>query len=307
MLKKTSIFWALLILVVVMTALSPVFLTPRNLANVVKQISINGILAIGMSVVLLTGGIDLTVGAVVAISSIVAAWFGKADPSYPLIVPIVLSILAGVFIGVVNGFFVSYMRVPPFIVTLAIQTIIRGVALLVTSGVPIFGLSSAMINLANGTFLGLPNMVFFLLGVFLIVFFLLNATVFGKRIYAVGGNEMAAIYAGINAKHIKTIAYSISGFCAGLAGLLIASRITSGNPTTGIGYETDAIAASVIGGVSMSGGKGFLPGTIVGALIIGVIQNGLDILGISSYYQDVIQGVIILVAVLIDIHNNTSD
>lgn len=306
-LKKTAVFWALITLVIIMTILSPVFLSPRNLANVVKQIAINGVLAIGMTVVLLTGGIDLSVGSVVAISSIVAAYFGKADSTTPLAVTMLLSILTGVAVGVVNGLFIAYLKIVPFIVTLATMTIVRGLALLVTNGVPIFGLSSQMISLANGSFLGLPNLIFFLLGLFLLVLLLLNGTVFGKRIYAVGGNLQSAVYSGINARLIQLSAYAISGFCAGLAGLLIASRITSGNPTTGTGYETDAIAAAVIGGVSMSGGKGFLLGTIVGALIIGVIQNGLDILGISSYYQDIVQGVIILIAVLLDTRSNSKD
>ena len=307
LIQKASIFWALIGLIIIMTILSPVFLTPRNIANVIKQITLNGILAIGMTTVILTGGIDLSVGSVVALSSIVAAIFGKEGGGYPILVPIVLGILTGTAIGAINGFGVSYLRIPPFIVTLSTMTIVRGVALLVTNGVPVFGLSAAMISLANGTTLGLPNLIFFLLATFLIVLFLLNATVFGKRIYAVGGNEAAARYAGVNARGIKTAAYTICGFCAGLAGVLVASRITSGNPTTGDGYELDAIAAAVIGGVSMSGGKGFLLGTIVGALIIGVVQNGLDILGISTYYQDVIQGVIILVAVLVDIRNNAKE
>ena len=307
LIQKASIFWALIGLIIIMTILSPVFLTPRNIANVIKQITLNGILAIGMTTVILTGGIDLSVGSVVALSSIVAAIFGKEGGGYPILVPIVLGILTGTAIGAINGFGVSYLRIPPFIVTLSTMTIVRGVALLVTNGVPVFGLSAAMISLANGTTLGLPNLIFFLLATFLIVLFLLNATVFGKRIYAVGGNEAAARYAGVNARGIKTASYTICGFCAGLAGVLVASRITSGNPTTGDGYELDAIAAAVIGGVSMSGGKGFLLGTIVGALIIGVVQNGLDILGISTYYQDVIQGVIILVAVLVDIRNNAKE
>lgn len=307
LIQKTSIFWALIGLIIIMTILSPVFMTPRNIANVIKQITINGILAIGMTTVILTGGIDLSVGSIVALSSIVAAIFGKEGSGYPILIPIILGILTGTAIGAINGFGVAYLRIPPFIVTLSTMTIVRGVALLITNGVPVFGLSAAMISLANGTTLGLPNLIFFLLSTFLVVLFLLNATVFGKRIYAVGGNEIAARYAGVNARGIKTAAYTICGFCAGLAGVLVASRITSGNPTTGDGYELDAIAAAVIGGVSMSGGKGFLLGTIVGALIIGVVQNGLDILGISTYYQDVIQGVIIFVAVLLDIRNNAKE
>lgn len=303
-LKKTSIFWALLLLVIVMSVLSPSFLTGRNLANVVKQISINGILAVGMTVVIITGGIDLSVGSIVSLSSIVAAMFAVADSGYPLFVPVILALLTGVLIGLFNGAGVAYAKFPPFIITLSSMTIVRGISLLVTNGIPIFGLSDNLINLANGTSLGIPNLIYYLTAVFAAGFFLLNFTVFGRHLYAVGGNEISANSSGIHVNFVKLAAYSISGFCSGLAGLLAASRITSGNPTTGEGYEMNAIAAAVIGGVSMSGGKGGLIGTIIGALLIGVVQNGLDILGISAYYQKVIQGLIIMVAVFIDIRNS---
>lgn len=303
-LKKTSILWALLVLVIVMSILSPSFLTGRNLANVVKQISINGILAVGMTIVIITGGIDLSVGSTVALSSIVAAMFAVADSKYPLAVAMILSVLTGVLVGLFNGVGVAYAKFPPFIITLSSMTIVRGISLLVTNGIPIFGLSKSMINLANGTFLGIPNLIYYLLAVFIVGVFILNHTVFGRHLYAVGGNEISANSSGIHVNFVKLAAYSISGFCAGLAGLLTVSRITSGNPTTGEGYEMNAIAAAVIGGVSMSGGKGGLVGTIIGALLIGVVQNGLDILGISAYYQKVIQGLIIMVAVFIDIRNS---
>lgn len=306
-LKKTSIFWALLVLVIVMSVLSPTFLKARNLANIVKQISINGILAVGMTIVIITGGIDLSVGSIVALSSIMAAMFAKGADAYPLIVPVTLAVLAGLGIGLFNGLGVAYAKFPPFIITLSSMTIVRGLALIVTNGVPVFGLSDELIALANGSLFGLPNLVYYLVLVFAVGFFLLNFTVFGKWLYAVGGNEVAANSSGINVNAVKVAAYSISGFCSGLAGLLAASRITSGSPNTGEGYEMNAIAAAVIGGVSMSGGKGGLFGTIIGALLIGVVQNGLDILGISAYYQKVIQGVIIMVAVFVDIRNNKSN
>lgn len=305
--QKATIFWVLILLIIVMSILSPAFLNGRNLANIVKQISINGVLAVGMTIVIITSGIDLSVGSVVAFSSIVAAYFGRADSGYPVIVAIVMGIFAGVVIGAINGIGVAYIGYPAFIVTLSTMTIVRGLALIVTNGVPIFGLSDSMINLANETFLHIPNLVFYLLGVFAIGIILLNFTVIGRHLYAVGGNVEAANAAGIQVKKILTVAYCISGFCAGLAGVLAASRITSGSPTTGEGYEMNAISAAVIGGVSMSGGKGGLTGTLIGALLIGVIQNGLDILGISSYYQKVIQGLIILIAVFFDIRNSSED
>lgn len=304
MLKKTTILWALLALFLVMSFLSPTFLKARNLANIVKQISINGVLAVGMTMVIITGGIDLSVGSTVALSSIVAAIFGTAASGYPVIVPAVLAVLTGLAVGIFNGAGVACAKFPPFIITLSSMTIVRGLALIVTNGVPIFGLSDEMIALANGTTFGLPNLVYYLIVVFAAGIFLLNFTVFGKWLYAVGGNETAAKSSGINAEAVKIAAYSISGVCSGLAGLLAASRITSGSPTTGEGYEMNAISAAVIGGVSMSGGKGGLAGTLIGALLIGVVQNGLDILGISAYYQKVIQGLIIMVAVFVDIRNS---
>lgn len=302
--KKTTIFWVLVLLILAMSILSPAFLNGRNIANIIKQISINGILAIGMTMVIITAGIDLSVGSVVALSSIVAAYFGRADSGYPTIVAIVIAVLVGVLVGVFNGIGVAYIGFPAFIVTLSTMTIVRGLALIVTNGVPVFGLSNQMIALANESFLHIPNLVFYLLVIFLIGIVLLNFTVFGRHLYAVGGNAEAANSAGIHVKRVLTLAYCISGFCAGLSGVLAASRITSGNPTTGEGYEMNAISAAVIGGVSMSGGKGGLIGTLIGALLIGVMQNGLDILGISSYYQKIIQGVIILVAVFCDLRNS---
>ena len=182
------------------------------------------------------------------------------------------------------------------------MTAARGIAYVYSNGTPYILKSEQFKQIGTGY---VPIIIFLVLAVIMHV--LLSRTKFGRHIYAVGGNLQSAVYSGINARLIQLSAYAISGFCAGLAGLLIASRITSGNPTTGTGYETDAIAAAVIGGVSMSGGKGFLLGTIVGALIIGVIQNGLDILGISSYYQDIVQGVIILIAVLLDTRSNSKD
>ena len=303
-LKKTTIFWVLVLLIVIMAFLSPAFLKGRNVANIVKQISINGILAVGMTMVIITGGIDLSVGSVVALSSITAAFFGTAEKDYPAVIAVLMAVLVGVIVGLINGIGVAYIGFPAFIVTLSTMTIVRGLALIVTNGVPIFGLSDSMINLANGTLANIPNLVFYLLAVFIVGIVLLNFTVFGRHLYSVGGNSEAANSAGIHVNRILTVSYCISVFCAGLAGALAASRITSGNPTTGEGYEMNAISAAVIGGVSMSGGKGGLFGTLIGALLIGVMQNGLDILGVSSYYQKVIQGLIILVAVFFDIRGN---
>jgi ribose/xylose/arabinose/galactoside ABC-type transport system permease subunit len=216
--------------------------------------------------------------------------------------PIVFAITAGLGAGVVNGLIVAYGNIPPFIVTLGSMTIIRGLALIASNGQPVFNVSEAFENLAGGFVLQyIPHLVVFFFAVTAISAFLLTRTVFGRRVYAVGGNEATAKVSGINVQAIKIAVYSISGLLAGLAGLLLASRIVSGNPTAGQAYELDAIAAVIIGGVSMSGGAGKWYGTVIGALMIAVIGNGLDILNVSSHFQLLIKGSIIIVAVLMDV------
>jgi len=299
--RQTGIVWAFIVLSGVMALSQPAFLTIPNLTNILKQISINGILAVGMTIVLISGGIDLSVGSIVAVSCVTAAYFGLAENPYPLIVPFIAAILAGAFLGAINGFGIAYLGFAPFIMTLAMLTMARGLILLLTDSRPLFNLSRPFINISNKFFLGLPNLVWYFLIILIFGYVLLKRTVFGKWIYAVGGNEQAARLSGINVRGVKWLIYSICGALAGLAGLLLASRITSGNPRVGDGYELDAIAAAVIGGVSMAGGSGSIIGTLFGVLILGVIQNGFDILGLSTYYQQIMKGIVILLAVFIDI------
>ena len=303
--KKTGILWAFLGLFIVLAILSPAFITPNNLMNVIKQIAVNGILGIGMTFVLVSGGIDLSVGSLIALTSVCAAFFARETTGLPLIVPIAVALSVGALAGLLNGVGISYVGFPPFIMTLAMMSIARGMGLVLTEGRPIFGTSPRFNSISNGFVLGIPNLVYFLVFLMVIGVFLLRKTVFGKWVYAIGGNESAARLSGINTRRIKTFVYVGSGLLAGLCGVLMASRITSGSPIIGSGYELNAIAAAVIGGVSMSGGAGNLLGTLVGALIIGVIQNGLDILGVSPFYQQVIQGLIIIVAVFLDIKSKS--
>ena len=300
-LRQTGILWAFLVLCTIMALSQPAFLTIPNLTNILKQISINGILAVGMTIVLISGGIDLSVGSIVAVSCVTSAYFGLADNPYPLVVAFLAAIAAGAMLGAINGFGIAYLGFAPFIMTLAMLTMARGLILLVTDSRPLFNLSRPFINISNQFFLGLPNLVWYFLIVLVFGYVLLKRTVFGKWIYAVGGNEQAARLSGINVRGVKWSIYSICGGLAGLAGILLASRITSGNPRVGDGYELDAIAAAVIGGVSMAGGSGSIIGTLFGVLILGVIQNGFDILGLSTYYQQIMKGVVILLAVFIDI------
>lgn len=300
-LRELGIFIAFVIVLAVLIILSPnAFARPANLINILKQASINGIMATGMMFVIISGGIDLSVGSIVALSGVIAASFAHPG-EYPLIIPITLSIGAGLFSGVINGIGVAYGNIPPFIVTLGSMTIIRGLALIASNGQPVFGITNEFEHIAGGfVFNTIPHLVIYFVSVTMICAFIITKTVFGRRVYAVGGNENAAKVSGISVPIIKVAVYSISGFLAGIAGLLLASRIVSGNPTAGQGYELDAIAAVIIGGVSMSGGAGKWYGTVIGALFIAVIGNGLDILNVSSHFQLIIKGSIIIIAVLLD-------
>jgi ribose/xylose/arabinose/galactoside ABC-type transport system permease subunit len=300
--KELGIFFAFIIILAVLMILSPkAFARPANLINILKQASINGILAAGMMYVIISGGIDLSVGSIVALSGVIAASFAHPG-EYPLIVPILLAVLAGSAVGLINGIGVAYGNIPPFIVTLGTMTIVRGVALIAANGQPVFNVTKEFEKISGGFVLGsIPNLVVYFVVITLILAFVLTRTVFGRRVYAIGGNETAAKVSGINVEKIKLLVYTLCGFLAGIAGLLLASRIISGNPTSGQSYELDAIAAVIIGGVSMSGGSGKWYGTVIGALMIAVISNGLDILNVSSHFQLIIKGLIIIVAVLVDI------
>ncbi len=299
--RELGILLAFILVLLILMILSPkAFARPANLINILKQASINGILATGMMFVIISGGIDLSVGSIVALSGVIAASFAHPG-EYHLIVPITLSVLAGLAAGLFNGIGVAYGNIPPFIVTLGSMTIFRGLALIYSNGQPIFGVTKEFERIAGGFVLDIiPNLVVYFLIVTTISAFILTRTVFGRRVYAIGGNEISAKVSGINVPKIKMAVYAISGFLAGFAGLLLSSRIVSGNPTAGQSYELDAIAAVIIGGVSMSGGSGKWFGTVIGALFISVIGNGLDILNVSSHFQLIIKGAIIITAVFLD-------
>lgn len=307
--RELGIFIAFIALVLVMAVVSEgKSIMPRNLTLVVKQASINGILAVGMTFVIISGGIDLSVGSILAVAGVVASMFAHPG-EYHLAVPILLAAGVGLALGSINGVIVAYGRIPPFIVTLGMLTMARGLALILSGGSPIFGLSEEFEVLAGRFFpsasfpVRMPILAFYFLLVVLLGAFLLTKTVFGRHVYAVGGNEMSARVSGINVPGVKIAVYAISGLLAGVAGLLLASRIVSGSPTSGSGYELDAIAAVTIGGVSMSGGSGKWYGAVIGALFIALMGNGLDLLGMQSHLQLIIKGAIIIAAVLYDTHS----
>ena len=298
-LRKFGLVIALAGICLVLAAVTPSFLTVPNLINVLRQISINGILAVGVTFVLLTGGVDLSLGSLVALTGVVAAGFAHPEV-YPVVVPVLMGVLAGTACGMVNGVIVTRGRVAPFIVTLGMMAAARGLALVISRGMPVSNLSEPFKQLATAT-VGIIPVPVVILGVVAggSALFLGNLRL-GRYIYAVGGNENAARASGINVGAVKLFAYTVCGAMAGLAGVVQASRITTGQPNTGVGYELDAIAAVVIGGTSLSGGVGGVGGTILGALLMGVINNGLDLLNVSSYYQQVVKGLIIVGAVWVD-------
>jgi ribose/xylose/arabinose/galactoside ABC-type transport system permease subunit len=298
-LYKYGIYIAFLLMCVILSFATEAFLTTNNILNVLRQISINGIIAIGMTFVIITGGIDLSVGSIVGLSAVVAASFAHPG-AYPVIVPILVGLLVGLACGGVNGFLIARWRVAPFIVTLGMMTAARGMTMVYTNGRPVINLSDGYNYVGGGYIAGIPLPVIILVLVALIGFFILNYTKFGRHVYAVGGNEHSANVSGVRIKPVKIAVYCIVGLAAGLAGIVLSSRVMAGSPVLGTGYELDAIAAVVIGGTSLFGGVGSIVGTLIGVLIIGTMNNGLDLLNVSSYYQQVAKGVIIVLAVLLD-------
>jgi ribose/xylose/arabinose/galactoside ABC-type transport system permease subunit len=303
-LSKIAIVGVLMLLVLGMALFSPRFISSANLLLVVKQSTITGILGIGMTIVIITGGIDLSVGAVVAFASVTSAMFGGlASQHIPFIVPLLTGLASGLLFGLINGAVISYVNFPPFIMTLAVMMVSRGCARVLCGGKPVFGISDTFLNCANGFIVGIPNLVIYFAVVFALGVVILNKTVLGSRLFAIGGNEQGARLSGVDTKKVKLFAYAFCGLLAGFCGVLMTSRISNGSSVIAEGYELNAIAAAVIGGTSMSGGIGTIWGTVVGALIIGVLQNGLDLMGVSPFYQGIIQGLIIFTAVFLDLHS----
>ena len=297
---------ALILLVVIISAVSPEFRTVNNFLSLIRQSSINGFIAFGMTMVILTGGIDLSVGSTLALNAALCAGM-ITKLGVPVPVAMVITLAVGLVLGAISGIMVTKGRLQPFIATLITMTVYRGLTMIYMDGRPISGLSSddyamsrILVLFGKGSFLGIPVPVILFILAFVVFYVVLNKTTMGRKIYAVGSNDKCAKLAGISISKVKLAVYSVSGLMAALSGLVLLSRLNSAQPTLGDGYELDAIAAVALGGTSMNGGRGKVAGTLIGILIIGVINNGLNILGISSYYQDVVKGLVILVAVLSD-------
>ena len=298
--SKLGPLFGLILLIIVVSILNPSFLSITNIFNVLRQVSISAIIAFGMTFVILTGGIDLSVGSTLALTGAIAASMLSSgmDP----LLTIGIALIVGLVLGALNGVIITKGKVAPFIATLATMTIYRGLTLVYTDGRPISGLGDhySFQLIGKGYFLGFPVPVVTMVIAFIILYFILQKTTFGRRVYAVGGNEEAAKLSGINTDRVKIAVYAITGFLAALAALILTSRLNSAQPTAGESYELDAIAAVVLGGTSLNGGKGWIFGTLVGALIIGVLNNGMNLIGVSSFWQQVVKGIVILIAVLMD-------
>lgn len=298
--QKLGPLLGLIVLVIVVSIMNPSFLAPLNILNLLRQVAINALIAFGMTFVILTGGIDLSVGAILALSSTLMA--GMMVSGIDPILAIILGCLLGAIMGALNGLLITKGKMAPFIVTLATMTIFRGLTMVYTNGNPITGLGDSFMFqvFGRGYFLGIPVPALTMIITFTILWVILHKTPFGRQTYAIGGNEKAAIISGIKVDRVKILIYSLAGLLAALAGAILTSRLNSASPTAGDSYELDAIAAVVLGGTSLSGGRGWIVGTLIGALIIGTLNNGLNLLGVSSFFQMVVKGGVIILAVLMD-------
>lgn len=298
LIRRFGMLFVLLAMMILASFLSDRFLTSANLMNVTRQVAINAILAAGMTVVILSGGIDLSVGSILALTGAVGAGIIAGGGSWVTAIFVMLGL--GLLLGTVNGFFVAYGQLPPFIVTLAMMAFARGSTMVYTNGRPITVLNESFQWFGHGYVGPVPAPVVVMVVLYVIAYIFLTRTTVGRLIYAVGGNERAAGMSGVRVNFIKVLVYALSGLTASLAGIVMTSRLFSAQPTAGVSYELDAIAAVILGGTSLAGGRGSITGTIIGAFIIGILGNVLNLMNVSSFYQDVAKGIVILVAVLLD-------
>ena len=291
----------LIALVILFSFMNSNFLTSTNVMNIFLQVSIIAITAFGMTYVLLLGDIDLSVGSIIALTGTLAAlalvW------GVPFYIAILLALMLSIIVGFINGSLTALAGIPAFIVTVATMGIFRGIACIITKGKPEIIMDDTFLELGNGDIFSIPNPIWILLILLIVNHFILSKTTFGRKIYITGGNKEAAIYSGINVKKLKIQVFMITALLAGISGLMLASRLYSGQPSTAQGYELDAIASAVLGGTSLNGGYGTIIGTMIGALIIGVINNGMNLMNIPYFYQLVVKGLVILLAVYIDVRN----
>ncbi len=296
--RESAIFFALIGIMLVITLVAPQFATKGNIYRVSRQISFVAIAALGVFTVILTGGIDLSLGSVIGLSGVTCG-MAMAAGLHPFLA-ILIGMGTGFLVGLINGALVSYVGITPFIVTLGMLSIARGSIWIITKGWPIENIDNRILVLGQGDFLGIPVPVIIMVLVAIVIHFFLRSTVFGRRVYAIGGNEEATRLSGINVKKIKCLVYGISGLLASITGIILVARFNSAQTSSGDGWELDAIAAAVIGGASLMGGAGSVVGVLIGAAIMGVIRNGLVLMRVSAYWQTAIMGIIIILAAVID-------
>ena len=289
----------LIILCVVNGFLLTSFWSVENILNVLRQVSVISIIAVGMSFVIISGGIDISVGSILGICGITVTMALK-NYNIPITLSIFLALIVGFAVGLVNGVLVAYGGVLPFVATLGTMYVIRGLALIISGGKAIWGFSDQFMKIGRGFFLGIPIPIIIAFGIYILGYIILTQFTFGRYVLGIGGNQESARLCGVSVKKVKLLVYCFSGLLCGIAGVVLASRLGSGQPNVGYGYELTAIAAAVIGGNSLSGGKGSIFGTMLGALILGVVSNALNLWGAASFYQTVVTGGIVIVAVLAD-------
>jgi len=297
-LRSFALVFVIIAIVIIMSFASPVFMTSKNIVNIIRQISINGIIAVGMTFVILTGGIDLSVGSVVAITSVICGYLLEQGTYWlaACLVAIAISFIFGAF----NGLMIAYVGFQPFIATLATVTMGSGIALAFSDGKPFVIKNESFLAIGQGYIGSVPIPIILLILVVAAGLVILKTTTFGRYVYAIGGNKHAAELSGVRTRRVELMVYVISAFCASIVGLILSARISSGQPTSGSGYELDAIAATAIGGTSMSGGVGSLVGTIFGFVILGLMTNSMNLLNINSFYQQIVKGILIILAVFLD-------
>lgn len=295
---KYIMHFVLVIMCIVLSFANDNFLTSSNLINIIKQISIQSIVAIGMTMIIITGNIDLSVGSIVAFSSVIVAML--MNTGVPIPVAILLAILISGLLGFISGGVTAKLKLHSFLVTLALMQAIRGIAQTITGGYPKAGLPDVFGKIASAYIGPIPLLVIYMVIFYVVFIFILKYTSFGRAIYAIGGNQESARLSGINVEKVKTLVFIISSMLCGVAGVLLTSKVRSGDPTSAVGWEMDTIAGAIIGGTSMSGGEGNLTGTVVGLLFVGVLSNGMVLLGVNAYMQSVVKGLLIFLAVIIN-------
>ena len=297
--QKFGLVVIVVFILILFTAINPIFLSTNNMLNVLRQVSMLGIVAVGVTCIMVAGGIDISVGSMLSLINVTAAILMINLGVNPFIASI-CAILVGGLLGLINGLIITNLDVPPLIETLAMMTVFRGVSFILTDGLPIYGFPDSFSVIGQGYVLGIPIPVIIMAVVIFFGYYVLNKTYFGRHLYAIGGNEEAAIYSGIDVIKTKLMVYAGSGLLAGVAGIILLSRISSGQPNTGQGFEMDVVTAVVLGGVSISGGQGNIFNVLMGVIIMGLLSNGMVIIGVSEYYQWIVKGLVLVGAVAMD-------